>query len=97
MRKKPNDIVKDWRECAGLSQYAVENKIGDYSGQYRQWESGNRSTLPLRFRVEIAHFSDISLLDICNERERRMLLVVRDLLSKGTGNGKPAKRPGKRS
>ena len=70
--------IREWREGAALTQAEVASQIGDESGQFQRWESGNRPTLPLKMKVRLSLLSGIPLADIVDLDE---LVVARELVA----------------
>lgn len=76
--KNPATRIREWREGAALTQSEVASRIGDESGQFQRWESGNRPTLPLKMKVRLSILSGIPLADIVDLDE---LVVARELVA----------------
>lgn len=70
--------IREWRERAGLTQTEVAAQIGDESGQFQRWESGNRPTLPLKMKVRLSFLSGVPLSDVVDLEE---LALARELVA----------------
>lgn len=76
--KSPQDMVRKWREGEGLTQADLAARIGDESGQFQRWESGNRPTLPLKMRVRISLVSGIPISQLVDSEEA---VLARELVA----------------
>lgn len=76
--RTPRELVRTWREGAGYTQSDIASQIGDESGQYQRWESGNRPTLPLRMKAKLCLLSGLQLEKVVDAEE---LATARELVA----------------
>ena len=72
------DRIRVWRKARGLTLGELSDSIGDEGGQLQRWESGLRSTLPLRLKVALSAKTEIPLDLIVDSDE---LKLARQLLA----------------
>ena len=77
------DAVRQWRKTQDVTLADLSVEIGDLGGQLQRWESGERQTLPLKFKVRLSQRTGIPLDQLTDPEERELakdlvLIMARD-------------------
>lgn len=81
-KQTPQEAVLDHLAIGRIPISLLESNIGDDAGSLGKWLRGQRSTLPLRLKVELSKHTGIPLVDLAEPNEIALAKTVAFVLAR---------------